>query len=704
MPEEVAQGTTNTKTGSKVTANVAASPLYFFRPETEEIYECLPADALAVRREISLLDRISTTLSMARAKTGELLDQVDRVALPDDRERLLRELRSAEKDEAAARDKLYQELKELRGSNKNGSELLELLPLHTPKAGQSGLLGKKFTYVRSSKVKSHFRSYQLSNADKPKMSSFLVNGKLDEKKLKESFSKVTIKGGLGQVGGQLWAKEFVPEFVKAFNELSSPPTDASGESQAPADKEQADFSSGATLLRFFSVADYSAGSNVTAKSLTEALKGRGEIKGAYKGRADVALHLATGEAKWNFYFPRKKGLELYLPVPVLEKKQETTHLTQLTLGHFRVLISANCKSLVGASLLCEGGIEFVLERAATGKEGRQSIVGKPIARDSQTMARPQLDITRIADAKNSLGAELTAFAGAQAEAQIKGAFEWQRPESSEFRPFAEIAPSITPQAGVGATAAFNIKYVNGKFRIFVQLGACAGIGAKGGLEATVGVAHIAEFALWFKHQVKCSMDKNLKYFESKAFSTFCTMYTLAMAEGKSIATYMGLSAWRMGNMLTELISNDPERVLRNINAAGTELTTAIAEVKGFLTAALNRIRSRAIKLDYQVETVARKILLSASTDEERKNIYRSVNFDFKPEPDGATGRALVATMIGGPDQLAAIESLHNSDPAPGYRLAFADTKAYAVASGLHVSWDESKLWLSQQSGLALQGA
>jgi hypothetical protein len=81
---------------------------------------------------------------------------------------------------------------------------------------------RRFTYVRSAKVRNHLRRYDNLPGDKTQLKAFYTKNEkgeyeLDRKKLKEAFSKVAVKGELSKQEVTYWADGWAPEFVEAFN-------------------------------------------------------------------------------------------------------------------------------------------------------------------------------------------------------------------------------------------------------------------------------------------------------------------------------------------------------------------------------------------------------------------------------------------------------------------------------------------------------
>src|ERR1700761_4423897 len=251
--------TSNPQEGSTADAKGKQGPLYFFYPDTAELFVCPAESVSAVAQEIALMSQLSENLVEARQELGEAhanwLAQQSNTAL---RPQLEAKLKAAIKKEEAATAEVHEKLEETPAFNKDG--VWELLPLRKMKSGKDQYVGQRMTYVRSDKVKSHFRRYKL-DSDKPQLKSFLVknaqSGKyeLDHKqiddKLKEAFHKVK----LGEVKTPPWGAQWAPEFAEAFNKRANFKTPDSPDAMTQ-------FPGGAQFLRFF------AGAGASAKAET----------------------------------------------------------------------------------------------------------------------------------------------------------------------------------------------------------------------------------------------------------------------------------------------------------------------------------------------------------------------------------------------------------------------------------------------------
>lgn len=680
-PEPLHQTESNTRGESTVEVRVPPEPLLLFRPETAEIIEVDPEHVPAWLEEIAYLDKMVEDLAMARAETQACTVKLQQQVDPARRSAAEHTLKQAIKADAVARETAANATNEAVEFNRNAA-LWEVLPLRNG----AKLRGKKMTYVRSDKVKNHRRTYKLSAKDQPDLKSFLTRNdkgewKLDEKKLEKAFSQVQPKLKSSAKDWKIWEDggEFVPEFAKAFNDAAK-----FGDPAKPEDMTE--FSGGATLLRMFAGASASAGIATESDSIADALAGKGKFAAAFKARGEAGVMLAEAKADFKLWLPCQQGFNLYFPDGTPEG---------LNLGYYRASIAASVGASCGASLLAEGGAELSI-----GADGKQQLRGSPTSRSAAALGRPRLNVKSTKETVGAnLGAQFTAFAGAQAEAKLGGSFDWRRPEETGWRKFAEIEASASALAGAGGTAAFEVRFSDGMFRVYAKLGACVGVGLKGGCEAAVGAFQIAEFALWYKHQVKNSLDRNIGYFvDQPDFERFCTLHALAVVSGESLiklyaeVAYQSMGGAALKQELVQVIRREGRAALERIAEAKADdvLLETLAETKGYLLQMLDEARKEFDDSLDLIRRAADRVFSAAQTRQEIENIYQFTNAKIAEKNMSESPARLLAANLVGVGQLAIIESKVRVEPAPGYRLAFNDTFQYRLQRGNHVAWNPQR--------------
>lgn len=690
MPPETAvcSATCNTTPQSVVQGSVKADDLFFLNPNTGCILQVPAEKAALVRQEAELLNKLlddlwagQSSVFLATQNLHLAQSRVDPTAIASAQ----KAVDQAVKTEAAAREAMFKEFKDLPKFNDGGDGLMELLPLATYK-GQKLSRTRRATYVRSSKVKNHWRVYHNLAGDAAKLKSFYTKDdkgeyKLDAKKLREAFQKVPVKGELSKVETTFWADGWAPEFVEAFNAKYDAKAAKDKADKATPDDACTQFSGGAAFMRFFGGVGGSASSELSTENFKNLLAGKGEIGAKFTGSARAGVDLASAQGNMSIYLPAKKGLNLEIPAGKNAKGGQ--HM--LTLGYVRFLIEAEVSATCGASILAEGGLEFKLKVDMT-----QGVKGAPANKSSKALANPKARVDKL-DAESAAKAGLSAFAGAEAGGKVGGALQWQKDASTEFKDFAKINAGAQGQAGIGGAAMFEIGYSGGKFRIKTKLAACVGLGLKGSIDAEVGVEHLLEFDRWFKHQVTNALDQNLQYFEQEAWKAFVYMKALAIAEGKRLTEYLKKTGPELAKAWDSLVKTASKEVLQRIQASEDYILTSVAEVKALLLGLLEQMKERFKGFGREIEEVSRWIFSAAQTTHEAQNIYSRMAINIGAPLDPHSGQMRMAALMGGSDVFNSLASALKSDPSPGYALAFTDDAAYRFSKnlGTHMAWRRS---------------
>lgn len=687
MPIEdtLCEATCNTTPQSLVPANVTPDPLYFFSPATGEILECPAQSVAAFRLEAEQLNKLLDDLWRAQvgvSSATQALHVANAQVAPAQQTSAQAALAQSIQAEEKARAAMFGALKDLPKFNDGAKGLLELLPLATHK-GQKLAKTRRMTYVRSDKVKSHFRTYHDLPGDKAKLKSFYKKNaqgeyQLDTQKLKDSFSKVPVKGALSKEDVTYWADGWAPEFAEAFNATYDAKAAKTKADKATPDDACVQFSGGASMMRFFAGVGRSSSAELSTENFKDLLEGKGEIGAKFMGNARAGIDLASAQGNVSLYLPAKKGLHLNIAAGKNAKggKQE------LELGYVRFLIEAEVSVSCGASALAEGGLEFKLKADMT-----QGVRGAPATKSAIALANPKARVDKL-EAENALKGSLGAFAGAEAGGKVSGALQWQKEASTEFKDFAKINAGLQGQAGVGGSAMFEIGYSGGKFRIKTKLAACVGLGIKGSIDAEVGVEHLIEFDLWFKHQVVNALDQNLRYFEDRAWKVFVYMKALAIAEGRRLTEYVGQELTDLQSAWRDLVDTATPEVIARIQSSRDYVLTSVAEAKALLLGLLESMKERLKGIRREIENTARWLLSAAQSKQEIENICARIAVDLGTPVNAPSGQMRLATLLGDSDALDSIMHAAKTTPTPGYGLAFVDEPAYrfSLGMGTHQAW------------------
>ena len=331
------------------------------------------------------------------------------------------------------------------------------------------LAGKKYTYIRSDKMKNHWRGYKLDADDKKQadQSAAALNLKhvckaIAEKKKEGPDYTWTL--GDEQYAGYLnqWATAVHKKLTVETANSDDP-------------HRSYDASASAQLLRY--CAGASLATNFNPKTL----------KGGVKGKLDGEIALAEGRAELHGYLPDAEGCHVKFNAPGLQNKE-------VDLGGMRATIELALGGFAGASVLACTDIEF-------NPEG-----GKLLARGTMDKA--------------SAGA--SAFAGAKLDCDANGKLEWKNPEDNhEFKEFCTVGCDGAAAAGLGAEAEFRIAFHKGKFYIRAKAGIVCGIGATGKLEYEVDADLIWEFVQFVYHKVKDLRQDYSLLIDKYAYEYFC---------------------------------------------------------------------------------------------------------------------------------------------------------------------------------------
>lgn len=514
-----------------------------------------------------------------------------------------------------ANEKLKAELKTLTAKvpegvlldeNARGSAigLMELIPLQKT-------AGFKSTYVRSDKIRSHWRKYKLSEADKKSGEASFIKyenkeitgtdadgnrtvktvrtGKIDtgklKKQLKDAWVSLKFTDELLEDSNRV-----LTDWAKKMNKGLTWP----GESDKPDDEsvyhQYVDISTQAQLMRYSQGVGLSAEFNPLEKKASAKMDGHASF--------------ALGEAKASaeLFIPDRLGISLLFPA----RASASAVGGICNMGAIRCKINAVLSGNAGASLGIELGIEadFSKEMAkGYGIKGRPAKLVPPPLPGQRTinLTVPQPDI--------QAGGEIGVFAGVQAGGNISGTIEWfdPYPESNvehkedksivarerKFTAIATLSVGTAAQTGAGGTAAFYVTYVKSRFRIYCKAGLCWGVGAKGSLGFEVDGNTFAAFIKGFMYMLRNADYRKLEDMMPRdSFRALCAIPILLAARGVQMGTDIIFSTCdRVTDILNKLeseLSNEDKRVMlmKSIISNPDQLKYTPPETKGSIIAQL----------------------------------------------------------------------------------------------------------------------
>jgi len=276
-----------------------------------------------------------------------------------------------------------------------------------------------------------------------------------------------------------------------------------------------DLSGEAALLR------YTYGASAVGKfNLREGVTFNGQAK------AEIALAEAKGTAK--SYLPHRDGILLNLTGI---KDKDGKEGKEFPLGAFRFQFTIEIYGVVGAGIGVEGSFNVKVI-----PNERPEVSGVPAARPKKIGDRLKGGAMTLkeADKPVEVKASAQAFAGVEGGAKIAGAFQWRDPENrkKEFVEFAVIGACGAVQAGAGASALFEISYVNGMFKVTAHASVCVGVGAKGKITAEVGLNHLHTFMRTLYHQLYNVNFHNLEIITKEGFDAWSELSFMAIVQAQ----------------------------------------------------------------------------------------------------------------------------------------------------------------------------
>lgn len=618
------EGRTNTVDKSQVDGLVAPAPLLFLRTDTGEIIAVPAEDSATLRSQhMSLCDLVAELESANRAvayiakhRVELTLQSVQGLSEATIELDTLKEPGAlADKWQEEAQKKLDEAYRKLDVLGKGGTQLVELIALvekknvksshttSTATATKGPELGNDYQSVKA-KLRSFKSAVQLRDAIKypkypqekvwyahsptikptwPKFKDDVAwkdvhkkdaNGKrkinpakLAEynraqlKKLKASSDDVL--QALGYKKAELEASSALADWAENWNRDANWSHE---NSYAPGGHKlvDVDLSAEAAVMR------YAAGAGLNA-SFNPFKKGFG-----IKAEGHAELSLAEARAQALLYCPGEDGLMLYF----LDLKG-----ARYDMGAVRLMASLTISGVVGASISAEAGVAIeTRDREPPRVKGRHA--KRRLTKSAAVNQKPAISET---------GAEAKIFAGAKADAELKGAVEWRDPETKDkrFVELASVAPTVGAMAGLGGEATLKIEYVEGKFRLTAHASLCFGIGAEGAVSLAVNVVQLASFQKWLAYQLLNVNFHNLEIIAKDAFDVARDLAVLAVQAGHEIATLYGDSATKLRTAREAIVSSfikaeERRGLAHSILFTPSAFRYAPPEAKGILLYALTR--------------------------------------------------------------------------------------------------------------------
>lgn len=491
--------TTNTTKGSVVDAHVVLNEELLLLNAQDSTLIVVPKEGVkAFHEEANQMQSLVHKLNHSRNEVLELEEKlaVEAAKRPNDPGQinaLGQQVKKAKKEYEA----VYAELRKELGSGGylspgGGGKLMELLPLaKRTKDGHVKDWARKWTYVRSDKVKNHIRSYKFNKDDAEQKKSFLRDGKIDKGELKKQFSelepklKAEWKAG---VNGFIFPN--LQEWAESLNIKAD-------------EKKPVKFSAEVQLFRYF------AGCGAAAEWNPKG----GKIGANINGKAE--LMLAYGECKAEGFLPHAEGVAL--SITGIKSGKE------FLIGAIRLAGEAKLVGSAGASAAAELSVEVDYSKLTSPgiKGGRRPANAAPMGSKEK--------LEEVAK-ESGLNAGADAFAGVKASGEIKGSLQYRNPEKGDkFADMAAIAPKVEVEWGAGAAAALKVTYEKGKFRMRAKAGVCFGPGAKGEVGLEVDAIRLAVFMEWVFHALLNAEFEFLQILAKEAFDAITQLQVMMVS-------------------------------------------------------------------------------------------------------------------------------------------------------------------------------
>lgn len=364
--------------------------------------------------------------------------------------------------------------------------------------------GKNYTYIRSDKIKNHWRGYKAEtevDLKKEKQKAKNVSAHFSEKDKKKSWKEKASQKAIDDLLKGLkettieyewkvpdniidnsfyrWANTFSTqrkaEWIVVDKDFLNDPNrhfDASAECQ---------------LMRFVMGA--------SIKSEFQPMKGKFHLNA--KAKSDFAL--AEAQARAEGFLPNKGGYPLKFDMPLKESKETR----EIDLGNIRVNYDFVLYGYAGASVALGLSTHFDMSDG----------VMKICAKSPKDKNKKNKSKYRTMTQRASAGAEGEFFAGVKAGCKVGAKLQWSNPENDyDFNELAECGYDISVSAGGGGAVNFQFKYDDKTRKFYLRCKAelVLGVGASGEAKFVVNGKNILIFIQFIYQALR---DRDFDYLE-----------------------------------------------------------------------------------------------------------------------------------------------------------------------------------------------
>ena len=593
----VGNNTTSTRLklqSTGVTAYCTFGPALYFHPDSETLIAVDACDNDAIEREHGRLEKLLATRIDARLRIDEITQQMislnwHQVA---ERNRLESRLKQEYQQLDGAIVALRTELQDLTpasqlpqatllddNAKKSAIGIMEMIEIRG-----EGYRGGRYTYVRSDKIRSHWRRYRLNDGEKqPATKSFMKTvshtGEDGVTRTRQEIDTEKLKSQLAKVKPSMTVREqkLIDDHVDVLTDWARELNDSLKE-HAESESGNIVFDGQAQLMRW----TYGAGLKGSLNPFEYDIRtGKVKPSATASGKLSAYASLALAEAKSTakVYWPDYAGTRICYPLDPARIPGGGMGLLGILRFDFELALSGS----IGASLGIEAGISF----------SGDMVKGLPV-RATPTGTPGQwrnVDISKAVEEVKP-GAELSLFAGAEAGANLAGRMVWLNPDkagkgSDKFSSLAKVAVGVTGQAGWGVSGCVELSWKDGKVRIRIKGGVCSGLGAKGSVTLEVdGQAIMTGFMPCLTYMLRnADYTRLMNIMTEKNYGYFCAIPLLTgiYSLNRAIDVAEGIS-----DVLERSWSNKEARVrlMERILADDDYLKYAPPESKGAAIAAL----------------------------------------------------------------------------------------------------------------------
>lgn len=519
-----------------VTAYCTFGPALYFHPDSETLIAVDACDNDALEREHGRLEKLLATRIDAQLRIDDLTQQITRLDWHQvaERNRLESQLKQEYQQLDGAVTALRNELQALTpasqlpeatllddNAKKSAIGIMEMIEIRG-----GGYRGGRYTYVRSDRIRSHWRRYRLNDGEKqPATKSFIktvshtgedgitrTRQEIDTEKLKSQLAKV-------KPSMTVWEQKLIDDHVDVLTDWARELND-SLKKHAESESGNIVFDGQAQLMRW----TYGAGLKGTLNPFEYDIRtGRVKPTTTASGKLSAYASLALAEAKSTakVYWPDHAGTRICYPLDPERIPGGGMGLLGVLRFDFELALSGS----IGASLGIEAGVSF----------SGDVVKGLPVkATPTGTPGQwRNVDISKAAEEVKP-GAELSLFAGAEVGANLAGKMVWLNPDkegkgSDKFNALATIAAGTTLQAGWGVSGCVEFRWEDGKVRIHIKGGICSGFGAKGSVTLEVnGKTIMSEFMPCLTYMLRnADYTRLMDIMTEKDYGYFCAIPLLA---------------------------------------------------------------------------------------------------------------------------------------------------------------------------------